>query len=76
MSIVTMDDMMYNRRHDRPNPIARNRYSTPEKESAIHELKRFMIDHEGDIACGVNDFDTLRDSFETLIGRAAQTDAK
>lgn len=33
------------------------------------DLKRYLVDHEADIAFGINDFGDLKDTFELLVGR-------
>jgi hypothetical protein len=42
-------------------------------EAAIDVIKQYMLNHEDDIAFGMNDFDELRHPFEVLIGRQAES---
>jgi len=34
-----------------------------------NELAQYLLDHEEDIAIGINDFDELRSTFKAIIGR-------
>ena len=40
-----------------------------EKEDHSNKLMDYLLRHEEDIACGINDFDDLRECFELIIGR-------
>lgn len=36
------------------------------------QLRDYLLDHEQDIACSINDFDDLRQMFVEVIGRAPE----
>ena len=45
-----------------------------ETEDHGNKLTDYLLHHEEDIACGVNDFDDLRECFELIIGREPISD--
>ena len=38
-------------------------------EDAVDDILEFLLQHEGDIAAGINYFGTLQNAFTVLLGR-------